>query len=152
MSNEPPPGYRGGFWLRTRPIWASAVLVTVGIISSVRYPDSNLGGFYSTSAQIIVTLWVAIAVGTFVGSGGRPDMKPDHWVFLIVSSAGLLASLRGVSAGSRSYPWLTGMTVVGVTAAVLLVAENIVAWRAGRLAPLWTTLFVAVTIVFVLVP
>jgi hypothetical protein len=146
-------GYKeGGFWIGTRKFWSIAILIAVGVVSALQYPHSQLGAFYSTAAAIIATLYVAIALGAFAGQQGkRPPLTFEHWVFLIAASAGLLASLRGLSIGTSTRPWLTGLTVVGVTASILLVAESLVAWRAGKSAPWWTTLFVAIAVLLVIV-
>jgi len=79
-------------------------------------------------------------------------MTLGHWIFMIASSAGLLAALRGLSIGKTMAPWLTGLTVVGVTATLLLIAEHIVAWRGGKAAPLWSPIFIAVTVTLILLP
>ena len=86
-------------------------------------------------------------------------MKVEHWIFVIASSAGLLASLRGLSVGSVHEVWkirlLTSLTVVGITAAVLLVAERLVTWRGGAGKPtavIYTVLFIAVAIVLAIFP
>jgi hypothetical protein len=152
MEQEGPAGYRGKFWIGTRLYWSSALLLIVGIVATFHYPKVNLSNFYGTAAQVIVTLYVAMAIEALAGGGqSRRDLKPEHWVFLVASSAGMLAALRGLST-TESHRWLTGLTVVGITATVLMVAENIVHWRAGRAAPLWTPLFILVAVLLVLLP
>jgi len=153
---DKPLGYRGRFWVKTRPIWSIGILIGVGVISAITYPRSSLQSYYATAAQVIVTLYVAMAVTGLIG-GAQPritvrKMTPEHWVFLIASSAGLLAALRGLSIGKTMAPWLTGLTVVGITATLLLIADHVVAWRGGRAAPLWSPLFIAVTVALILLP
>jgi hypothetical protein len=151
-----PLEYSGWFWVKTRPIWSIAILIGVGVISAITYPRTSLQNYYATAAQVIVTLYVAMAVTGLIG-GAQPrvsvrKMTPEHWIFLIASSAGLLAALRGLSIVGNNAQWLTGLTVVGVTASLLLIADHIVAWRGGKAAPLWTPLFIAVTVAIILVP
>ena len=153
---DTPQGYGGGFWLSTRPIWSIGILIGVGVISAITYPRSGLQGYYTTAASVIVTLYVAMAVtGLIGGAQPRVSVRPvrfEHWIFLIASSAGLLAALRGLSIGKTMAPWLTGLTVVGITATLLLIADHIVAWRGGRAAILWSPLFIAVTVTLILLP
>jgi len=153
---DKPQGYKGGFWLCTRPIWSIGILVGVGVISAITYPRVDIQSYYSTAAAVIVTLYVAMAVtGLIGGAQPRVSVRPmtfEHWIFLIASSAGLLAALRGLSIGKDHAGWLTGLTVVGVTATLLLIADHIVAWRGGRAAILWSPLFIAVTVTLILLP
>ena len=126
------------------------------MVSAITYPRTNLQGFYATAAQVIVTLYVAMAVTGLIG-GAQPRVSvrpvtPGHWIFLIASSAGLLAALRGLSIGTTKAPWLTGLTVVGITATLLLIAEHIVAWRGGKATLLWSPLFIAVTVTLIILP
>ena len=145
--------YWATFMLKTRPIWSVLILIVVGVVSAIIYPTSNLGNYYATAAQVIVTLYVAMAVGGLIGVGQTArKLTREHWVFLIVSSAGLLASLRGLSLNGKNTQWLTGLTVAGITATVLLVAENLVNWAAGKAVVLWAPLFIAITVVLVLAP
>jgi hypothetical protein len=154
---DTPLGYSGWFWVKTRPVWGLAILIGVGVISAMTYPSKGLQSYYATAAQVIVTLYVAMAVTGLIG-GAQPrvsvrKMTPEHWVFLIASSAGLLSALRGLSiTGGYNPRWVTGLTVVGITATVLLIADHIVAWRGGKAAPLWTPVFIAVTVTLILVP
>lgn len=154
---DTPMGYKeDGFWFSTRPIWSIVILIGVGVTSAITYPRSGIQSYYETAAQIIVTLYVAMAVTGLIG-GAQPrvsvrKMTLEHWIFLIASSAGVLAALRGVSLGEHHARWLTGLTVVGVTATLLLIADHIVAWRGGRAAILWSPLFIAVTVTLILVP
>lgn len=152
----PPPK---SVWLKTRPIWSIATLIIVGVYSFLHYPHSGLINFYVTAASVIATLYVAIAFGVFAAkdsAGG--EMTFEHWVFMVASSAGLLASLRGLSAGPVHDVWqtnlLTGLTVVGLTAAVLLVGERLIAWRLLGTKPAvpWTLLFVAAAVALAIFP
>src|SRR5215469_7875973 len=112
-----------GFWLKTRPVWLPGLLIIVGGLSYLYYPRPENGTFYSTAASIIATLYVAIALSVFA-TKDSPDITSEHWVCMVVSSAGLVASFRGTSIGSVQDVWrarlLTGLTVAGVMAAVLL--------------------------------
>ena len=145
---------------RVRPVWSIPILIAVGVFSSLRYPLSEPGTFYSTAASVIATLYVAIALGVFaVKESSDNRMKFDHWVFIVASSAGLLASLRGISVGHVHDTWqtrlLTGLAVVGVTAAIVLVAERLVTWRGGAgnwQAIVWTALFVIVAVALAIFP
>jgi hypothetical protein len=150
--------------IRTRPIWSILVLAIVGVFSFFRYSHSQTD-FFLTAATVIATLFVAIALGIFAANESRgneshrDNMSFEHWVFMIVSSAGLLAALRGLSVvGQVHHTWqkelLTGLTVAGVTAAVLLVAERLVARQVPRTAAAfwWTMLFLAVTVGLAIFP
>ena len=145
--------------IRWRPLWSIPVLVVVGLFSFFCYSESDLSNFYLTAATVIATLFVAIAIGVFVTkeSPGN-DMTFEHWVFMIVSTAGLLAALRGLSVGKVHHAWqkelLTGLTVAGVTAAVLLVAERLVAAQVARTraAFWWTVLFLVVAVALATFP
>ena len=153
---DKPLEYSGWFWVKTRPIWSTGILIGVGVISAITYPRSNLQGYYATAAQVIVTLYVAMAVTGLIG-GAQPrvsvrKMTFGHWIYMVASSTGLLAALRGLSIGKTTAPWLTGLTVVGVTATLLLIAEHIVAWRGGKAAPLWSPIFIAVTVTLIFLP
>lgn len=151
---------------KARPVWSIAILIAVGALSFLRYPLSERGTFYSTAASVIATLWVAVALffatkestsGTKEPASG--EMTFEHWVFMVASSAGLLASLRALSVGTVHDAWqtrlLTGLTVAGVTAAILLVAERLITWRGGAgnpLVVLWTVLFTATAVVLAIFP
>ena len=129
--------------MRSRIIWAPAVLLAVGVISFARDEEGD-ANFYSTAAQVIVTLYVAVAVDSL--SGGTTDQRPkptiEHWIYLVASSAGLLAALRGVLDPSVL---VFSLTVTGVSATVLLLAESLVLRHTAgsRWAVLWTVLFIA---------
>jgi hypothetical protein len=147
------------FSLRTRPYWSIAFLIFVGIYSFLRYPHSGLPGFYSTAASVIATLYVAVALSVFASkdSPGN-EMTFEHWLFMVASTAGLLASLRALSIGRVQESWqtglLTGLTVIGLTATVSLVAERLVAWRIARTkaAFWWPALFLGVAVTLVIFP
>jgi hypothetical protein len=134
-------------------------LVGVGVLCFLFYPHSESQTYYSTAASVIATLYVAIALGVFVGKDASGnDMTTEHWVFMVASSAGLVASLRGLSDGKFHPAWqtrlLTALTVVGVTATILLVGDRLIDWRVSgrRIAVLWTLLFIAVAVVLAIFP
>jgi len=104
-------------------------------------------------------LYVAIAFGVFTGKEPARGFTFEHGVYMIAGSAGLLASLRGLSVGQVHDAWqkelLTGLTVVGVTAAVLLVGDRLVSWQIGgrgAVAISWTMLFIAVAVALAIFP
>ena len=147
------------FSLKTRPYWSIAVLIIVGVFSFLRYPHSGLASFYSTAASVIATLYVAIAFGVFTGREPARSFTFEHGVYMVAGSAGLLASLRGLSVGQVHDVWqkelLTGLAVVGVTAAVLLVGDRLVSWQIGgkgAIAVSWTMLFIAVAVALAIFP
>jgi len=147
------------FSLKTRPYWSIVVLIIVGILSFLHYPHPGLSSFYSTAASLIATLYVAIALGVFATRDAPgSEMTFEHWVFMVASSAGLLASLRALSVGRVHDVWqtelLTALTVMGVTATVSLVAERLIAWRIARTkaAFWWTALFLGVAVTLVIFP
>jgi hypothetical protein len=145
--------------MTTRLYWSTAILIVVGWFSFLRYPHSENPNFYSTAAAVIATLFVAIALSVFA-SPDPPDTKMTvtHWVFMAASTAGILASLRGLSVNRVHHVWekelLTALTVVGVTAAIFLVAERLIAWRVARTyaAIFWTVAFVAIAIALAIFP
>jgi hypothetical protein len=155
---------RGGLWKRreagfswsisTRPVWSIVVLIIVGVFSFLRYPHSGLHDFYITAASVIAALYVAIALSVFnLKDSGSNDVAFEHGVYMLASSAGLLASVRGLSVGLVHDVWetrlLTGLAVAGMTAAVLLVADRLIAWQVagkGRRTISWTVLYIVVAI------
>lgn len=152
--SEVQTGNKGGFWVTTRIVWAPLIVVGVGLISGFTYPRTGLGNFYATTAQVVVTLYIAMVVGAIASRGVRnaPALTVEHWILLVVSCAGLLASIRAVST-TQVHPWLTGLSVAGLVAILLVVAENLISWRAvTQWAWLWSSVFIAVVIVLVLVP
>lgn len=157
------PGSREGAMLgehpfiATRRYWAPPILVTVAVLAWTNYPppsppEDSFVAYYGTTAQVVVTLYVAIVI-EMVGEGGR-QATFEHWLFMLVSCAGLLASLRAMVAGSDSR--LFAVAAAGVAAAVLLLAEALVVRmydpRRRWQGPLWSVLFVVVLVVFLLWP
>lgn len=147
------------FSLKMRPYWSITVLVIVGTVGFFRYPHSGLSSFYSTAASVIATLYVAVAFGVFTGKEPARSFTFEHGVYMVAGSAGLLASLRGLSVGQVHAVWqielLTGLTVVGVTAAVLLVGDRLVAWQIGgrgAIAISWTMAFIAIAVTLAIFP
>lgn len=148
---------------RTRIVWAPLILLVVGWYAADGFrSDSDQSGFYSTSAQVIVTLYVAVVID-LVGAAphgnhqtqesGNPlagrMLTHEHWLFLLISSGGLLASLRALVDPSAL---LFGLTSAGVAATILLVAESLIHhhgtgnWR----APFWSVPFVGILALIVL--
>ncbi|WP_155547914.1 hypothetical protein [Amycolatopsis camponoti] len=153
MENDEPMGFRGGFWMKTRTVWGPAILVGVGIISAIRYPRVELAVFYSTSAQVIVTLYVAIAIEAMASSVTQKaaELTGKHWIYLVVSCGGLLAALRAISR-QEVYPWLTGLTVAGLAATILLIVEKLINMRARqRWAWLWAVIFIVLVVVVLVI-
>ncbi len=143
-----------------RPVWSIGILIAVGVLSYLRYPSAESSAFYSTAASVIATLYVAIALSVFAAKDSSgSDMTFEHWVFIVASSAGLLASLRGLSVGRFHAVWqsrfFTALTVVGLTATVLLVAERLITQRAVARTPaavIWTLLFIAAAVILASFP
>ena len=163
------PAIRGTPWARRkagasisiswRPVWFVAILIVVGVVTFQRYPHAENGIFYSTAAAVIATLYVTIALTLFTSQGSSGgEMTSEHWVFMLASSIGLLAALRALSVIKVHEAWqmrlLTALTVVGIIATVLLVAERLVSSRIPRTgaAVLWTVLFIASAITLVIFP
>jgi hypothetical protein len=146
---------------KLRPLWSIVILALVGWASFRYYrPHSMLDTFYSTAAVVIASLYVAIVLTVFATKESAENkMTFEHWVFTFASSVGLLASLRGLSVGDIHDAWklrlLTGLTVAGVTAAVLMVAERLITLRGGAGRPrafIWTVLFILAAIILVFFP
>lgn len=137
--------------LQLRVAWAPALVILIAWMTVHRYetPPRDVN-FYATCAQVIVTLYIAIAIEASNSAADR-KLTVEHWIFLLISSVGLLGSLRAMIVPSL----LTfGLTVAGVSAAVLLVAEGLVTRHAADTwwAPFWSVLFMASLGVLVLLP
>jgi periplasmic divalent cation tolerance protein len=126
--------------LATRVGWASVLLVVVGIYARSHFHGSHLYDYYSTAAQVIVTLYVAVAIEAATGSPPR-RLTVEHGIYFVVSSTGLLACIRALAVQGGS--WLVGLTASGVVASALILAEAIIHRHAGRWAGLWSLLFLA---------
>lgn len=131
--------------LEKRKYWSTAILVIVGIGTAVlRNQDKEgLDGYYSTAAQVIVTLYVAwaieIAISGPAGTGSK-RLTVEHGIYAVISSAGLVSCIRAL--GISQEWWLAGLAGAGVVAAVLLLAEAIIDRHAGDDAALWSIFFI----------
>lgn len=145
--SEVETGYSGGVLVTTRIVWAPLIVVGVGIISGFTYPRVNMGDFYATTATVIVALYIAMAA-----LRDTRQLEVEHWILFIVSCAGLLASIRAVGT-MQVRPWLTGISVAGTVAILLIVADNLIYSRAVKQwAWLWSSVSIVVVIVVALVP
>jgi hypothetical protein len=100
----------------------------------------------------VVTLYVAIAIEAIASGTAQKkiELNVEHWIFLAVSCAGLLATLRALSS-TQVHPWQTGLSVAGLAATILLIAENLVRRRAKKKwAMLWSTVFIFVVLVILI--
>lgn len=81
--------------------------------------------FYTTVAQVIVAMYLAVALESFVSGGtslGRSD-RAEFAVLLSISWIGLIACLRGIVIPGES--WTGGLGGAGLIAAALLVTTNL---------------------------
>ena len=98
MADDETVGYKGGRWLKTRRIWSPAILAGVGVSSAFRYPRADLTNFYTTTAQVVVTLYVAIAIEAIASGTARTRMD------LKVELFGAVLAVASVNALHRPNP------------------------------------------------
>ena len=81
--------------------------------------------FYATSAQVIATMYVAVAIEYFTGDGVELDASGrGEFIFLLaVSWVGLLASIRALTIDA--VPWIPSMVSAGLVASVFLVSTGL---------------------------
>ena len=82
---------------------------------------SDADSYYGTTAQVIATMYVAVAIEFFTGGGVEFDARGriEFLLLLAVSWLGLLASLQAVSGNSED--WTSAIAAAGVVASVFLV-------------------------------
>lgn len=116
---------------RRTPIWARAttlILISVPIWISYDFFSSARPGsdYYSTVAQVIAAMYLAVALESFTSGGvtlGRFD-QVEFAVLLMISWIGLIACLRGIVVVSEE-AWTAGLGGSGLIAATLLVTSNL---------------------------
>jgi hypothetical protein len=98
-----------------------ATLVLVGIGAAKWWPHAS-PEYYSVIAQIIVTLFLAVAIEFFTGSRDRADLLDRVLVFPMIAIAwlGLFACLRAIARGGSAFT--AGVAAAGVSAAADLIA------------------------------
>jgi hypothetical protein len=141
--------YLRGPTQRARIVWAPGLVIVLGVVTAHRYADSaDLSSFFSTSAQVIATLYIAIVINLVTperdSASASRATSTEHWMFFLLSTMGMLGSLAGLV---HSTGVALGMTVTGISAAILLVVDAlIVRMLAGRFAAaVWATLFIVTT-------
>jgi hypothetical protein len=94
----------------------------VGVTMGARWPDAG-GDFYASTAQVIATLFIAIAVEFFAREASRKSAPLDRLrlVLLIAQSwAGFFACVRALAGDATAVT--VGLASAGVTAASVLVS------------------------------
>jgi hypothetical protein len=90
------------------------------------WDEPSKEGYYSTTAQVIATMYVAVAVEFFGEKGGVRLNRLGRLEFLsllALSWLGLLLSMRALDGHTR--PWTSSFAASGVVASVFLVTTSL---------------------------
>jgi hypothetical protein len=114
-----PRGRRAADLIRLTSI--ALIPALVGARMSQAWPDAGKE-FYSTTSQVIATLFIAVTVDFFAGRASRRRAEDALLALVLIAEAwvGFFACVRAL-AGAQS-AWTVGSAGAGVTAASVLVA------------------------------
>ena len=95
--------------------------MAVVIVFVVHWGERGGDSFYATTAQVIATMYVAVAIEFFAGEGVRLDRAGQtEFVFLLGTSwLGMLASVEALRQSPSA--WTPSLATAGLVASVFLV-------------------------------